>query len=103
MTSGLKPFTLHEGELLLSLQPCLPADYFTADSTFSFNFLGSCEVIYHNEKKKDTFGPQAVQIQSYRITYADGTDETVNGSHIKGKSACAIREGKAKRIDVNLG
>jgi hypothetical protein len=103
MTSGLRPFTLTGSELCLGLQPCLPADFFTADGTFLFCFLGSCEVVYHNEAHRDTFGPQAVQAQSYRITYADGTTETIEGSLIRGKKALAIREGKVRRIDVTLG
>jgi hypothetical protein len=103
MTSGLKPFTFTGGELCLALQPCLPSDFFTADNTFSFHFLGTCEVVYHNETRRDTFGPQAVKVQSYRITYADGAVETVAGPLIQGKSAFAIREGKARDIDVDLG
>jgi hypothetical protein len=102
MTSGLKPFSLQDGELCLRLKPCLPADFFDAN-TFTFNFLGSCEVVYHNESHKDTFGSNGVQAQSYRITYTDGSTEVITGSLIKGKDAFAIREGKAKRIDVNLG
>jgi hypothetical protein len=103
MTSGLKPFTFIDNELRLALQPCIPADFFTNDNTFSFNFLGSCEVVYHNETRRDTFGPQAVQVQSYRITFSDGKVETVNGHLVQGKSVFAIREGKTKRIDVVLG
>ena len=103
MTSGLTPFSLRDGKLCLGLQPCLPADFFTAANTFTFNFLGSCEVVYHNESRKDTFGPQGVKAQSYRITYADGANEEVAGSLISGKGALAVREGKVKRIDVILG
>jgi hypothetical protein len=100
ITSGLKPFSLRGGLLSLKLQPCLPADFFTAATTFTFNFLGNCEVVYHNESRRDTFG---IQVQSYHITYFDGSSETVSGAFIQGKDALAIREGKAKRIDVNLG
>jgi len=103
MTSGLTPFSLHDGQLCLGLQPCLPADFFTAANTFTFNFLGSCEVVYHNESRKDTFGPQGAKAQSYRITYADGANEEVAGSLIQSKGALAVREGKVKRIDVMLG
>jgi hypothetical protein len=103
MTSGLRPFTMAGSELCLALQPCLPADFFTEDNTFSFSFLGSCEVVYHNEKRRDTFGPQAVQVQTYRITFANEAVETVIGSLVQGKSAYAIREKKTQRIDVVLG
>jgi hypothetical protein len=102
LTSGLKPFSLRDGILCLGLQPCLPADFFTTDHTFSFNFMGSCKVVYHNESQKDTFGPQGVRVQSYRIKYNDGSSETINGSLIQGKDAIAVRERKAKCIDVYL-
>jgi len=107
MTSGLKPFSLHDGELRLGLKPCLPADFFTASNTFTFNFLGGCEVVYHNESRSDTFGARGVKARGYLITYAEGAPlggaETIAGDYIQGKSALAVREGKARRIDVNLG
>jgi len=103
MTSSLKPFSLNNGELRLSLNPCLPADFFTAANTFTFYFLGCCEVVYHNEPRSDTFGAQGVKAREYRITYADGGAETITGDFIQGKSALAVREGKARRIDVRLG
>jgi hypothetical protein len=103
MTSGFKPFSLHDGELRLGLSPCLSADFFTADSTFTFNFLGGCEVVYHNESRRDTFGTQGVKVKEYRITYADGGNETISGAYVQGKSAIAVREGKVCRIDVSLG
>lgn len=103
LTSGLKPFSLCEGELCLCLQPCLPADFFTAANTFTFNFLGNCTVVYHNESRKDTFGIDRALVQSYRITFIDNTVEELTGSCIRGSGAHAIREGKAQRIDVSLG
>jgi hypothetical protein len=103
MTSGLKPFSLHDGELRLSLHPCLPAGFFNTDDTFTFNFLGSCEVVYHNESRADTFGKHGVKTQKYLITYSDGSVETITGDCIKGKGALAVREGKVRRIDVSLG
>ena len=103
MTSGLKPFFMCEGNLCLALQPSLPGYFFTDAKTFTFNFLGACRVVYHNKAGKNTFGTEAAQVQSYRISYNDGTTEEVTGKYICGKSALAIREGKAKSIDVILG
>jgi len=102
MTSGLKPFSMHDGELRLRLNPCLPADFFTAANTFTFNFLNGCEVVYHNESRADTFGAQGARANEYRITYAGGGAETIKGNYIQGKSALAVREGKVLRIDVSL-
>jgi hypothetical protein len=102
MTSGLKPFSLRGGELCLSLQPCLSADFFTGENTFTFCFLGCCETVYHNESRADTFGPRGVKTRSYHLTYGDGRVEAISGPFIQGKSALAVREGKVTRIDVSL-
>ena len=102
LTSGLEPFSMRSGCLTLALRPLLPADFFTAAHTFTFNFLGACTVAYHNESRKDTFGPQAATVRSYRVTYNDGTVEEINGEFISGPAASAVRSGKALRIDVYL-
>ena len=102
MTSGLKPFSMLNGELTLALQPCLPADFFKEDNTFAFNFLGNCEVVYRNESRKNTYGDEGAQVSSYRITYQDGRSEECAGKQITGKAAHAIRDGKVKRIEAEL-
>ena len=103
MTSGLKPFSMQDGELTLALHPCLPSGYFKEDKTFTFNFLGSCEVNYRNESRKNTYGSNGASVKSYRVTFTDGSSEECSGKKITGKTAHAIRDGKARRIDVILG
>jgi len=103
MTSGLNPFSLNDGELCLALRPTLPADFFTDNKTFGFNFLGATKVVYHNESCKDTFGPQGAKVLSYRITFGDGTTREIVGSSVCGNDAYAVRDGKAKHMDVILG
>ena len=103
MTSGLKPFSLREGKLCLALRPSLPSDFFSDSGIFAFNFLGSCRVVYHNESRKDTFGPQAARVQSYRIIWKNGEVEEISGEYISGKTAFAVREGNVKTIEVKLG
>ena len=102
ITSGLKPFSLSDGELCFTLKPSLRADFFTGAGTFTFNLMGGCTVVYHNTSRKDTFGPQGACVQSYRITHDDGAEEEIAGSFIHGVKAHAIRDGKVKRIDVIL-
>ena len=102
-TSGLKPFSMSEKGLCLSLRPLLPAEFFTENNTFAFNFLGTCRVVYCNASRKDTFGPDAAQVKSYHIKYIDGTSEDIVGNCIYGKSAAAIRDGKAASIEVLMG
>jgi hypothetical protein len=103
MTSGLKPFSLLNGELCFTLKPSLSADFFTEDNIFTFNLMGGCTVVYHNNSRKDTFGTGGTAVQSYRITFDDGAVEETGGAFIQGKNAHAIRDGKVKKIDVNLG
>jgi len=102
ITSGLKPFYLINEELCFALKPCLGNDFFTNGNTFSFNFLGSCKVVYNNDFRKDTFGPQAALVNSYSLIFNDGTTEEIKGDFIKGKSAHAIRDGKVRQINVKL-
>ena len=103
MTSGLKPFSVNNSGLCLSLRPMLSASFFTGEGVFAFNFLGNCRVTYLNSSGKDTFGPNAAEVQSYRITFNDGNTEEINGKTICGKTAQAVRNGKARSIEVTLG
>jgi hypothetical protein len=102
MTCGLQPFFMGDGGLTLALQPCLPSDFFTDKGIFAFNFLGCTRVTYHNKGRKNTFGSDAALVQSYHITYKDGTIEEITGKHVSGKSALAIRNGEAVKISVVL-
>lgn len=102
LTSGLKPFYMSNGSLCLALNPSLPGNFFTDTGTFAFNFLGTCRVVYRNDAHKDTFGADGAQVKLYRITYCDGAVEEIPGKYVTGKSALAIREGKAKNMDVYL-
>ena len=101
VTSGLKPFFLCGNELCFELKPCLGADFFTDANTFTFNFLGS-SVVYQNNSRKDTFGPQGAQVKSYRLAFKDGAAEEISGSCVRGKNAHAIRNGKVSRIIAEL-
>jgi hypothetical protein len=102
LTSGLKPFSLTDGELCFTLKPGLSADFFTEANTFTFSLMGGCIVVYHNNSRKNTFGPEGASVKTYRITFDDGAVEEVTGLFIRGASAHAIRDGKVKKIDVDL-
>jgi len=102
ITSGLKPFSLLDGELCFALKPSLRADFFTTDNSFTFNLMGGCKVVYRNSSRKDTFGQEGACVQSYRVTYNDGAVENIAGSFIQGIIAHDIRDGKIKEIDVIL-
>jgi len=112
MSAGLKPFGLDaKGRLTLALKPILPSWLFTkkADGlfpagTYAFNFLNAALVVYHNPKRRDTFGPNGVSPAKITLTYAGRKNPvTVDGGTLTGAAALDVRNGKVERIDVFLG
>ena len=47
---------------------------------FAYRFLGSTLVVYHNPDRRDTFGPDRVHIQSFRLLDAEGKTIETAGS-----------------------
>lgn len=123
MVAGENPFFLNkEGQLVLKLQPALPGWFFTREKStrrfhdkggrlrkvvvpknaLAFKFLGKTLVIYHNQKRKDTFGKGGAKIASYRLRYDDGKEKTVSGDALETSLARVVREGRVEQIDVVL-
>jgi hypothetical protein len=123
MVAGENPFFLDEkGKLALKLRPVLPSWLFTKKkathryhdgegkpkeivipkNAFVFKFLGRALVVYHNSKRKDTFGRDGAKITSYRLKYNDGKEKTVAGDVLKTSLARDVREGRVKQIDAVL-
>jgi hypothetical protein len=121
MVAGENPFFLNEkGQLMLKLQPALPGWFFTREkrtcryynkkgrlkkvvipkNAFAFKFIGKTLVIYHNQKRKDTFGKGGVKIISYRLKYDDGKEKIVSGATLETSLALDVREGRVERIDA---
>jgi hypothetical protein len=121
MVAGENPFFLNEkGQLVLRLQPALPGWLFTREkktyrcydkegrlkkvvipkNAFAFKFIGKTTVIYHNPKRKDTFGKGGAKVISYRLKYNDGKEKTVSGDTLKTSLARDVREGLVERIDA---
>jgi hypothetical protein len=123
MCIGKSPFTINqENELQLHFNPALPAWLFTekaqktrlkidnkwqqvkfAENTFSFMFLGSVLVTYHNNERKDTFGQQRVSPVSWNIVDLEGKRQIYKGDSLNGEIAQKIRRREVKKIDVELG
>ena len=96
-------------KLCLEFKPALPSWLFSQKAqnglpknTFAFKFLTKTLVVYHNQKRKDTFGPQAAKMKEITITYGDTTASVIAASVISSPAAQNIREGKASRIDIVL-
>ncbi|MBM7094844.1 hypothetical protein JSY36_03660 [Bacillus sp. H-16] len=103
MMAGKKPFRLEEGTLVCELEPVLPGWMFTEAGELSFTFLGSTGVTYHNEMKADTFGEKGVKPVQFEVEWNHGDQETVESGRLTGRLAEALREGRLKQINVQLG
>lgn len=97
---GERPFRMEDGALTLEFAPFLP-DYLMPDSGIvEATFLGTTAVVYHAENIPALI-PGITRPLRYEITFADGSAETAE--RITGDLACAVRSGKAVRIDVTMG
>ncbi|MFC1510097.1 hypothetical protein ACFL49_00350 [Candidatus Omnitrophota bacterium] len=122
MNVGKQPFrVLPEEGLVLSLEPKLPAWLFTKESSmvelvdqnqtsetveipencYAFNFLSDTLVVYHNEKRKNTFSGNAAVISKSVLQYKkDGSTVEVSQAFIAAPYSEDVRSGKISRIDV---
>jgi hypothetical protein len=125
MNVGRKPFRWEGNKRLeLALQPALPGWLFSEKeekvvmvdhlageerrlvlpaNTYAFKFLGDVLVVYHNPKRKDTFGLKACRITEVVLTYR-GQEEPVSlpVAVIPDLYAQDVRDHKVERIDVHL-
>ncbi|MBN2388467.1 MAG: hypothetical protein JXB85_15730 [Anaerolineales bacterium] len=101
MTAGRHPFRLQDGELVLELHPSLPAWLFKADGTFSFRFLGSCEIRYHNPDARDTFAP-GMTPKRVVLQPRAGEAVTLEGAVIPAPYARMVREGLIESIGITF-
>jgi len=110
MSAGKNPFSLDKDKKLhLELKPILPSWLFTKrqengfkSSTFAFNFLSKTLVVYHNPKRKNTFGRNAAHTKEIRIKPFNGREIVIKSSSISAPYSYDVRSGKIKRIDVYM-
>jgi hypothetical protein len=102
MNVGIKPFLYENNALSLRLAPILASWLFCKDNTYSFRFLSTIAITYHNPKRKNTFGKNASRIT--RIAFCDATGEPVeiHGDTIPSPFAGQIRARQIKQIDAYL-
>ena len=113
LTIGNHPFTIKDGRLCFALTPVLPGDWFTAEAkslrwkdasvqipvnSFACTLLGGTLLVYHNQKRKNTFGSDAVRPVRYTL---DETQE-IKGPLVSDGLAEKIRSCSFKRVDVWL-
>jgi hypothetical protein len=115
---GPSPFRFERGRLLFRPEPVLSKTFFTANEQRITAFgveqvlpagsaacalLGSTLLVYLNPERRDCFGPDAVSPRRFHL-YGQGDGvTTVEGSHLEGREAEALRLGHYRRIDVALG
>jgi hypothetical protein len=59
-------------------------------------------VIYHNEKRKNTFGRDGARVVSYTLRYRDGRVVESEGGTLDTVYAKEVRAGLIERIDALL-
>ncbi len=113
LTVGKKPFTVKDGQLSFSLNPALPAKWFTEEpvhvnwneteilipaNAFACALLGDILLVYHNPDRRNTYGKNAAGPVKYCL---EGQTE-VAASEVTGEWAEQIRRRDIRRIDVWL-
>ena len=101
---GKQPFILNDkNELTLRFSPILAAWLFTKkDKTYSFNFLSKVRVVYHNPKRKDTFGRHAAKIKRIIFNDKEGNPIEIASDTIPSPYAEQIRARQIEQIDIFL-
>jgi len=103
MNIGAKPFSLNESNnLRLNFEPKLPGWLFDKAGKYSFNFLSTIKITYHNLKKKDTFGKASAKITRIEFKDKDNSPVTITSSIVPAPYANEIRSRLIKQIDIYL-
>ncbi len=121
MVAGPKPFLVNDRqELKFRLDPVLPGWFFTEKAElvkavgvdgmpidievpancFVFKLFGKTLAVYHNDKRKNTFGLNKARIVEYILKFADDKIFKAAEETLDGKFAEDIRQGHVTRIDV---
>jgi hypothetical protein len=114
---GPTPFVFEDGKLLFRPAPVLSKSFFSTSeqcvNPFGFKetlpadsaacaLLGATLLIYINPERQDTFGDAAVRLCRFLLHGRDGIMQTVEGRHLEGQVADALRRGHFRRVDVVL-
>ncbi|MDD5156421.1 MAG: cellobiose phosphorylase, partial [Candidatus Omnitrophica bacterium] len=103
MNLGPNPFFLVNGELNFKFEPKLAGWLFRKkEKTYSFNFLGRIDVVYHNALRKDTFGKKGATCKKILFNDKAGNPVEITGNTIPAPYALQVRDRKIKRIDIYL-
>ncbi|MEC4748143.1 hypothetical protein [Methylomicrobium sp. Wu6] len=114
---GPAPFVYAQERLLFVPAPVLSKSFFSTneqcanpfgveetlpDNSVACALFGATLLVYINPTRQDTFGHAAVMPRRYRLHGRDGIVRTVEGRHLDGQDAEALRLGHFRRLDVLL-
>ncbi|RSK29399.1 cellobiose phosphorylase [Bacillus sp. HMF5848] len=102
MMIGKQPFKVEDGLLTLSFAPILPGWLFNEDGMLTFKFLGHTKVVYHNEKRTNTYGIGEPKVNFYILHDHDGCKKKVEDHKIRGEDAYGVRNGSYIKVEVFL-
>ncbi|MFC1709649.1 hypothetical protein ACFL2J_06315 [Candidatus Omnitrophota bacterium] len=118
MNIGSRPFSIDsKGKLNLKFSPILHKDLFTKrkskavinnkqividKNSYAFNFLGDTWVVYHNPKRKNTYGNNAAKIKRIVLEDRKKNKREINSDLISQDYSHAVRSGNFSRIDIYL-
>jgi hypothetical protein len=123
MTSGLNPFYVDNNRLKLEFSPQISAELFTKEdseinvcykngkkevfkvpkNSFAFKFMGKTMVTYINPNRKNLFpSGNNYTVKDIKIKYYNGNEEVIYGKIIDAPYSNNIRDGKIKKIDINI-
>ena len=102
MNTGINPFYLDNNKQLnLTFRPLLPAWLFNRQGEYSFNFLSTVQVTYHNLKRKDTFGKNNAKVSKV-ILLEDENPVEMDSATIPQPYAQKVRSRQINKIDIYL-
>ncbi len=67
---------------------------------YAFNLFGSTLVVYHNPRRKDTFGKNKPSVKEIHLVYPKKTPVILSSETLSGAYAQDIRNRKIERIDI---
>jgi hypothetical protein len=103
MNLGDRPFFLNDkNELNLAFKPKLAGWLFDKKGNYSFNFLSTIPVTYHNKKRKDTFGRAGVKPVKIVLRDKDNRPVEIPSDTIPSPYAEQIRSRQIKKIEIYL-
>jgi hypothetical protein len=102
MFIGERMFYIGDDGLKITFAPALPSDFFTANGTAAWTFMGQCTVVYSNPGRKSTFGKDAARVTGMKLLTISGETVEVEGDTLSGEMAETLRNGGYVRIDAKM-